>query len=129
MIKSIKNEKVAVLLLVDRLIAYSLPWKIHFFLIQERNFPHFQIPPFLWISNRWRTSWRHKIKMLSPWYGHRQQNWVIFLQVYISRHHKICENTGFHWSRIMTESTIISLYGRIRVSENPYSSIFYVVAI
>ena len=42
--------------------------------------------------------------------------------------HKICENTGFHWlafSHIRTESTILSLYGRIRVSENPYSRIFY----
>ena len=38
--------------------------------------------------------------------------------------HKICENTGFYWSvfsRIKKISTILSLYGRIRVSENPYS--------
>ena len=44
--------------------------------------------------------------------------------------HKICENTGFQWhifSRISTKSTILSLYGRIRVSENPYSRIFYAV--
>ena len=42
--------------------------------------------------------------------------------------HKICENTGFHWplfSRIRTE--ILSLYWKIRVSENPYSRIFYTV--
>ena len=44
--------------------------------------------------------------------------------------HKICENTGFHWplfSRIRTKSTSLSLYRRIRVSENPHSRIFYVV--
>ena len=44
--------------------------------------------------------------------------------------HKICENTYFHWpvfSRIRPKSQISSLYGRIRVSENPYSRIFYVV--
>ena len=44
--------------------------------------------------------------------------------------HKICENTGFQWhifSRIGTKSTILSLHGRIRVSENPYSRIFYAV--
>ena len=29
--------------------------------------------------------------------------------------------------RVFTESTILSLYGKIRVSENPYSHIFYVV--
>ena len=42
--------------------------------------------------------------------------------------HKICKNTGFHgivFSRIRTESTIVSLYGWIRVSENPYSHILY----
>ena len=36
--------------------------------------------------------------------------------------HKICEDTGFHWpifSRIRTKSKILSLYGRIRVSEKP----------
>ena len=41
--------------------------------------------------------------------------------------HEICKNTGFHWpvlSRIRTEATILSIYGRIRVSENPYSRIF-----
>ena len=44
--------------------------------------------------------------------------------------HKICENTGFQWhifSCISTKSTILSLYGRIRVSENPYSRIFCAV--
>ena len=44
--------------------------------------------------------------------------------------HKICEDTRFQWpvfSRINTESTILSLYLRIRVSENPYSLIFYAV--
>ena len=41
---------------------------------------------------------------------------------------KICENTIFHWpvfSRIRTESTFLSLYGIIWISENPYSRIFY----
>ena len=44
--------------------------------------------------------------------------------------HKICKNTGFHrpaFFCIRTESTILSLYGRIRASENPYSRIFYAV--
>ena len=44
--------------------------------------------------------------------------------------HEICENTGFQWpvfSRITTQSTILSLFGRIRVTENPYSCIFYAV--
>ena len=44
--------------------------------------------------------------------------------------HKICENMDFHWpvfSRIRTESTILFLYRRIRVNENPYCCIFYVV--
>ena len=44
--------------------------------------------------------------------------------------HKICENTGFQWpvfSRIRTKSAMFSLYGRIRATENPYSSIFYAV--
>ena len=46
--------------------------------------------------------------------------------------HKICENTGFHWpvfSRIRKEYTILPLHRRIRVSENPYSRIFYTVSI
>ena len=37
---------------------------------------------------------------------------------------------GFHWpvfSRIRTESTIVSLYGRIRVGENLYFRRFYAV--
>ena len=34
--------------------------------------------------------------------------------------HKTCENTGFH-------RTILFLYGRIRISENPYFLIFYAV--
>ena len=41
--------------------------------------------------------------------------------------HRICENPGFYgrvFSRIRTESTILPLYGRIRVSETPYSRIF-----
>ena len=45
---------------------------------------------------------------------------------------KFCKNTSFHWPiffRIKTESTILSLYGRIRVSENPYSPIFYTVTV
>ena len=44
--------------------------------------------------------------------------------------HKMCKNTGFHWSvffRIRTEFTILSLYGRMRVSEKLYSCIFYAV--
>ena len=39
---------------------------------------------------------------------------------------KICQNTGFRWPffcRIRTESTILSLYGKIRVREYPYSDI------
>lgn len=43
---------------------------------------------------------------------------------------KICENTGFRWTlfpSIMTKSTILSLYRKIWVSENPYSDIFYAV--
>ena len=37
---------------------------------------------------------------------------------------------GSHWpvfSRITTKSTILSLYGRIWVGENPYSRKFYVM--
>ena len=44
---------------------------------------------------------------------------------------KICRYTGFLWpafSRIRIESTIMSLYGKIRVRENPYSDIFYAVS-
>ena len=44
--------------------------------------------------------------------------------------HKILENPGFHspvFSLIRTKSMILSLYGRIPVSENPYSPIFYAV--
>ena len=44
--------------------------------------------------------------------------------------HKTCKNTEFHWpkfSRIRTKSSILSLYQKIRVSENPYSRIFYAV--
>ena len=44
--------------------------------------------------------------------------------------HKIHENTGFHWpifSCIRRKSSIFFLYGRIRVSENLYSGIFYAV--
>ena len=44
--------------------------------------------------------------------------------------YKICENTGFNllvFSRIRTEFKILSLHGRIRVSENPYSQIFFTV--
>ena len=43
---------------------------------------------------------------------------------------KICESMGFHrpvFSSIRTESTILSLYGRILASENAYSHIFYEV--
>ena len=44
--------------------------------------------------------------------------------------HKICENIDFRWSdfsRIKTESTILSLYWGIWVNENPYSRIYYAV--
>ena len=44
--------------------------------------------------------------------------------------HKVCENTGFRrtvFSRIRIKLQILSLYGRIRVSKNPYSRIFYAV--
>ena len=44
--------------------------------------------------------------------------------------HKICENTDFRssvFSRIKTESTILSLYWEIWVNENPYSRIYYAV--
>ena len=40
--------------------------------------------------------------------------------------HKLCENTGL-FSRLRTKSTIFILYGRIRVTENSYFRIFYVV--
>ena len=42
--------------------------------------------------------------------------------------HKLCKNTGLHWpvfSRTRTESMILSLYGKIRVSKNQYSRISY----
>ena len=45
---------------------------------------------------------------------------------------KMCQITGFFWpifSRIRTESWILSLYRKIRVRENLYSSIFYAVII
>ena len=51
-------------------------------------------------------------------------------QNHLSTLHKIRENTGFHppaFSRIRTKSMILSLYGKITVSENPYSPIFYAV--
>ena len=44
--------------------------------------------------------------------------------------HKICENTSFHWSTfscIRKESTILSLYEKIQVTENPHSCMFYAV--
>ena len=41
--------------------------------------------------------------------------------------YKICENAGFHW--LCLNSSILSLYGRIRVSENPYFCIFYAVEV
>ena len=43
---------------------------------------------------------------------------------------KTCQNTGFCWpvfSHVRTEFTILSLYGRMRVSENLYSRIIYAV--
>ena len=44
--------------------------------------------------------------------------------------HKTCKNTGFQWpvfSHIRTEFLILSLYGRVCISENLYSCIFYAV--
>ena len=44
----------------------------------------------------------------------------------------LCKNTVFHLPahpRIMIESAIMSLYGRIRVSEKPYYRVFYAVHI
>ena len=44
----------------------------------------------------------------------------------------ICGNTGFQWrvfSHIKKEFTILSLYGRIRVSKNPYCRIIYAVTL
>ena len=49
---------------------------------------------------------------------------------------KICQNTGFLWPVFpliraetiimsLTESKILSLYGKMQVRENPYSDIFY----
>ena len=46
--------------------------------------------------------------------------------------HKICENTGFHWTvspSIRTKSKILPLCKRIRVTENSYYRMFYVVYI
>ena len=46
--------------------------------------------------------------------------------------HKICENAGFHWPvlfRTRKESTILSLNGRMQVSKNPCSHIFYAVVL
>ena len=44
--------------------------------------------------------------------------------------HKICGNVGFTDPYPpVTESAILSLYGRIRVSENPYSGIFITVLV
>ena len=46
--------------------------------------------------------------------------------------HKIYENTGFHWpafSRIRKESTILPLNGRMRVSQNSRSHIYYAVVL
>ena len=43
---------------------------------------------------------------------------------------KIYKNTGFNWpsfSGIGTESMILFLYGKLWVSENPYSRMFYTV--
>ena len=44
--------------------------------------------------------------------------------------HKTCENTSFNWPvsfRTKIESTALSLYGRIRVSQNSYAHIFCAV--
>ena len=40
---------------------------------------------------------------------------------------KVSENAGFHWLiffRVKTESTILCLYGEMRVSKDPFSDIF-----
>lgn len=54
---------------------------------------------------------------------------ILFVQDYfIGGMFKICKNIGFFpplFSRIRTASTILSLYVKIRVSENPHFWIFY----
>ena len=45
---------------------------------------------------------------------------------------KMCQDTGFVWSvfpGIRIKSKILSLYGKIRARENPYSSILYAALI
>ena len=67
----------------------------------------------------WSYQTMHKYKLYT---------WIINKKLKKVSLHNIFENTGFHWpvfSRIRTESRILTLYGRIRVSENPYSRIFY----
>ena len=61
--------------------------------------------------------------------------WKVILHMNIAERkttamHKTCENTSFQrpvFSRIRTESTTLSSYGRMRVSEHPESRIFYAV--
>ena len=57
-----------------------------------------------------------------------------FMQIFSlkTRLDKLCENIVFHlpiFPRIRAESVIMSLYGRIRVSENLYSRVFHAVHI
>ena len=57
-----------------------------------------------------------------------------YMQIFSSKTSldKLCENTGFHLpivSCMRTESAIMPLYGRIRVSENLYSCVFHAVDI
>ena len=55
-----------------------------------------------------------------------------FMQIFLLKISldKLCENTSFHvpaFSRMRAESAIMSLYGRIRVSEDPYTRVFHAV--
>ena len=92
------------------------------------------------ISYTHKTFWETKISYpligacMCAYLGVRN---VIFLETFVYllngwaiALHKIYHNAGFQWPvffRIRTESYIISLYGRIQVSENPYSRILYEV--
>ena len=84
------------------------------------------IAPFCW----------HKVRKVLPetsfrYWSKRKRPFFQFSD-FQSKHslHKIRDNTGFHWpvfTRIRTESTILSSCGRIRVREKPYPWIFYAI--
>ena len=68
----------------------------------------------------WRTLLSDTWIILKMWLFIKQ----IFQKITM---HKLCENMVFHWpvsSRIRTESTILSLYRRIRVGENSFLAYF-----